>query len=735
MHEWTHYKHLDMIWSLIRCICLAVWWFHPLVWIAFFMSVRDSELACDEGVLLTVGEKERKAYGYMLLELCKDSAGRRFAPIPTLAAEMIGGKGEMRDRITLITRKAHHSILLAFCTVILAVLACGCTFGRESVKTGNTALAEEKNKTALEKVEKESYYTTHTEEEIRKDVEKQIGVLGKNSSKWLLQTELDAKDNPLRDDKRGIVRMETMSPRVYDKYTVSDLDQNGRLELISYDTDTRQVQIFEINEKRNGLMKCRIEGDASNSNVLADTTIPRAFFEEKTGVWHYHLLNCDMYKKGDTLSITKDTETGGRNYYHGMAPAYCHVSWFQKTYQYTAEEYESERVYKYYTKEELVQMLKISADEFMLRRTADEGIDYEKIYTDYAKSLWEKDKKMKYAAIVNSVQPVLLVTDFVIGETVSSGRDGANASDAEVYGYDREKNEVVSIGHINSTGSGYPVLSDGIWLEVGAHHGSERIFVDDGKGYHEMLVGYGRLDPEEHPTAEYDKICPFNEGTEGDKEKIPYYMADMLDLYRWGEEDTETVNSTGTPVQFTQIKSDAALESKDIQDLKAGDGKTYVCKNTVGENEVYITSSDAEKNDEEHSPFISYYEGIYAIEVYREGFCTDKRKILYEEAFDHGERLFFPKTFSFSTVDYNEDGNLDFALGTYVSSNYYEYRFYSVSEDGRITELLDENGNAADIISGHLGVSPAFEYQNKTISYESYDQKNGKYIKKMLRLK
>ena len=33
-HELTHLRHLDMIWALLRCVCLAVWWFDPLVWAA-----------------------------------------------------------------------------------------------------------------------------------------------------------------------------------------------------------------------------------------------------------------------------------------------------------------------------------------------------------------------------------------------------------------------------------------------------------------------------------------------------------------------------------------------------------------------------------------------------------------------------------------------------------------------------------------------------------------------------
>lgn len=33
-HETTHARHGDPLWSLLRCVCLAVYWFDPLVWVA-----------------------------------------------------------------------------------------------------------------------------------------------------------------------------------------------------------------------------------------------------------------------------------------------------------------------------------------------------------------------------------------------------------------------------------------------------------------------------------------------------------------------------------------------------------------------------------------------------------------------------------------------------------------------------------------------------------------------------
>ena len=68
-HETTHARHLDPVWSLLRGICLVVYWFDPLVWAAAFASRTDCELACDEGALKLLGESERISYGRTLLSL------------------------------------------------------------------------------------------------------------------------------------------------------------------------------------------------------------------------------------------------------------------------------------------------------------------------------------------------------------------------------------------------------------------------------------------------------------------------------------------------------------------------------------------------------------------------------------------------------------------------------------------------------------------------------------------
>ena len=120
-HETTHARHGDPIWSLLRCVCLAVYWFDPLVWAAAIVSRRDCELACDEGALKRLGEDERIPYGRTLLRLIPVA---RKPESPMLSATtMTAGKRELKDRVTRIAenRRTMGVALLAVVTAAALV--------------------------------------------------------------------------------------------------------------------------------------------------------------------------------------------------------------------------------------------------------------------------------------------------------------------------------------------------------------------------------------------------------------------------------------------------------------------------------------------------------------------------------------------------------------------------------------------------------------------------------------
>jgi len=131
-HETTHFRHGDHVWSLLRCLCLALHWYNPLVWLAASLSRRDGELACDEGTLARLGEGERAAYGNTLIDL---TCGRRTAASLFRTATTMGdGKKQLKERILLIAKKPKMFTATAVAVLLICAAAVGCTFtgARES---------------------------------------------------------------------------------------------------------------------------------------------------------------------------------------------------------------------------------------------------------------------------------------------------------------------------------------------------------------------------------------------------------------------------------------------------------------------------------------------------------------------------------------------------------------------------------------------------------------------------
>ena len=140
-HEQTHYRHGDHIWSALRCVCLAIHWYDPLVWVCAALSRRDGELACDAAAIRALGEERRAEYGRTLIAMtCRHAA-------PGLAATtMNDSPGTLRERIALIARQPRTAAITMAAVLLAAVLAVGCTF------TGSPAVTETPTEPATEAV-------------------------------------------------------------------------------------------------------------------------------------------------------------------------------------------------------------------------------------------------------------------------------------------------------------------------------------------------------------------------------------------------------------------------------------------------------------------------------------------------------------------------------------------------------------------------------------------------------
>lgn len=66
-HEESHIEHHDHWWKLLGFTLLCLYWFNPLMWLAYVLFCRDLEGACDERVIRDLDREGRRAYAEALL--------------------------------------------------------------------------------------------------------------------------------------------------------------------------------------------------------------------------------------------------------------------------------------------------------------------------------------------------------------------------------------------------------------------------------------------------------------------------------------------------------------------------------------------------------------------------------------------------------------------------------------------------------------------------------------------
>lgn len=105
-HQLCHIRSLDPLWGIVRCTCCAVHWFNPLVWMAAWLSWRDSEMACDDRVTARLPDLERLAYANVIV-----SAGERSGDA-MVSADAVGASftdKHIRQRVTSVIRCVRGS--------------------------------------------------------------------------------------------------------------------------------------------------------------------------------------------------------------------------------------------------------------------------------------------------------------------------------------------------------------------------------------------------------------------------------------------------------------------------------------------------------------------------------------------------------------------------------------------------------------------------------------------------
>lgn len=120
-HEWTHYRHGDLYWSLLRGVALVLHWYNPLVWVAAILSRRDAELCCDESTLARLGDGERTAYGETLLWMTSQKAYPH--TLLGTATTMASPLPDLKERLLSVVKRSRPTAWAAVVTAAVMLFA------------------------------------------------------------------------------------------------------------------------------------------------------------------------------------------------------------------------------------------------------------------------------------------------------------------------------------------------------------------------------------------------------------------------------------------------------------------------------------------------------------------------------------------------------------------------------------------------------------------------------------
>lgn len=114
-HEQYHIQRKDYFTKLVACILMGIYWFHPLVWVAYFYMVRDMEMSCDEYVVQAMGNEIKKEYSASLLAFATNTRG--------LSVGMLAfGESGTRKRVKHILKAKKSGKWIGIVGIVLVIV-------------------------------------------------------------------------------------------------------------------------------------------------------------------------------------------------------------------------------------------------------------------------------------------------------------------------------------------------------------------------------------------------------------------------------------------------------------------------------------------------------------------------------------------------------------------------------------------------------------------------------------
>ena len=118
-HENAHLRRKDQLSKPLGFLLLSVYWFNPVLWLAYVLLCRDIESACDERVIKEMSGEARKGYSEALVAC---SVHRR----AIMACPLAFGEVGVKDRIKSVLSYKRPAFWIIVAALVISIVVAVC---------------------------------------------------------------------------------------------------------------------------------------------------------------------------------------------------------------------------------------------------------------------------------------------------------------------------------------------------------------------------------------------------------------------------------------------------------------------------------------------------------------------------------------------------------------------------------------------------------------------------------
>ena len=145
-HELTHYRRKDHLLSLLLLALRCVYWFNPVVWLAFRRMQADMEAACDAAVTNRMAETERTRYIHTMIDMGLSAK----QPLYALGMGVSNGRKTLEKRVRGMFMTKRTGLTARMAAAGLALLMLFACFTTACQPTPEKPIVVNKNEGVLE---------------------------------------------------------------------------------------------------------------------------------------------------------------------------------------------------------------------------------------------------------------------------------------------------------------------------------------------------------------------------------------------------------------------------------------------------------------------------------------------------------------------------------------------------------------------------------------------------------